>query len=190
MGVNILNNKTFPKINAGLFLFYLALLGNYTGELIPPDLMKFINKHRLVQHCISFIVLLFTINLYNDKIPFQKIAGYAFLLWIWYLFTSKQHLMFSLIIIALLLLSYVTFNMSNDLDQVSQEEMHDHEKDALKHKYTKFQNFCFISVVAISMVGGTLYFIEHYKEYGKDSKTFIEFLIKYLFLGKGKRAGK
>ncbi len=189
MGFSLLNNTTFSKVNAGIFLFYLALLGNYTGDLIPPDLSKFINNHRLVQHCISFFILLFTINLYTDNIHFTKIFGYTFILWVWYLLTSKQHLLTSLIIIALLLLSYISFNLSKDLDITSEEELPAPEKIDLKEKYNKFQNLCFITIFIVSIIGGTSYFIEHYKEYGKDSKTFIEFLIKYLFLGKGKRAG-
>jgi len=40
---HMLQNTSIPKITAGLMLFYLAILGNYTGNIIPRDLSKFIN---------------------------------------------------------------------------------------------------------------------------------------------------
>ena len=110
-----LNNTNISQLNAGLFLFYLALLGNYTGDLLPPDLMKFINSSRITQHLISFIMLLFTINLYSSS-KLYKILLYTFLLWLWYLFTSKQHLYVSIVIILLLILSYSLYLMSKNID--------------------------------------------------------------------------
>ena len=84
-----LNNSGITQINAGLFLFYLALLGNYTGDLIPPDLSKLINKSRMCQHVIAFIILLFTINLYSTK-KLYKVFLYTFVLWLWFLLTSNN----------------------------------------------------------------------------------------------------
>ena len=55
-------------------------------------------------------------------------------------------------------------------------------------KYNKFQNFCFITIIIVSIFGGILYFIDHYNQYNKDNKNILEFLFKYIFMGKGSRA--
>lgn len=185
-----LDNSLAPKINAGLFLFYLALLGGYTAELLSPDLVKFLGKNRIAQHLISFLMLLFTVNLYTPNIKFINIFKYSFILWIWYLLTSKQHLTASIIIIILLTLSYVAFNLADDLDNDKYKELDAKERARLKKKYRSFQTICFFSVIIVSLIGGYQYFIEHYKQYGKDDKNFLDFLFKYLFMGSGKKAGK
>ena len=180
-----LNNTNISQLNAGLFLFYLALLGNYTGDLLPPDLMKFINSSRITQHLISFIMLLFTINLYSSS-KLYKILLYTFLLWLWYLFTSKQHLYVSIVIILLLILSYSLYLMSKNIDD--DKTLSESVKTHRKKIYTQIQNVCFIVIIIVACIGGYRYFIEHYRQYGKYDKNFLDFLIKYLLMGKGKKA--
>lgn len=179
----ILDNTVTPKINAGLFLFYLALLGNYTGNLIPPDLAKFINKHRIMQLLISFFILLFTINLYTPNLKFLDILKYSAILWFWYLITSKQHLVASILTILLLITSFIMFNLSKNLEEDKTKSKA--EKDKLIKLYNRLQNICFIVIIMVALIGGSLYFVEHYKQYGKTDKNFFDFLIKYLFMGKG-----
>jgi hypothetical protein len=182
---SFLNNKSVPKISAGLLLFYLALLGNYTGDLIPPDLAKFINRSRIAQHFIAFIVLLFTINLYSENQPFQKVLLYSFLLWLWFLFTSKQHLAVSITIIVLLIVSYSAFNFSEDLQY--EKQLSQAEKEKKKKILTIVQNVCFYLILFVAVIGGTSYFIEHYKEYGEE-EGFGTFMWKFFLMGKGKKA--
>ena len=187
MVVKLLNNDNFPKINAGLFLFYLAILGNYTGELLPNGLVTFIEKNRFVQLVISFFLLLFTVNLYTSNLGFVEIFKYSLTLWVWYILTSKQYLSTSLIIISLLLLSFVAYNLSENTDNEKNMKSKQ-EKKALIEKYKKFQNICFIGIIVVSIIGGGKYYLDHYRQYRKSNKNYIEFLINYLFKGRGKRS--
>ena len=182
-----LNNKSIPKVTAGLMLFYLALLGNYTGDIIPPDLAKLISSSRLMQHFIAFIILLFTINLYSENQPFQKVMLYSSLLYIWFLFTSKQHLAVSITILVLLIVSYGAYNFGEDLD--FDKRLTDQQKEERRKVLTMTQNICFYVIMGVASIGGLSYFIEHYKEYGAD-EGFGTFLWKYLFMGKGSKAAK
>ena len=175
------------NVNAGLFLFYLALMSNYTMDrVLPPDIIKFFDDSRMGKHAISFLILLFTINLYTPKLPFGKVVAYTFGLWVWFLFTSKQHLTASFIILGLLLASYVAFNISKDMDNeagLSSEEI-DHRKEGLR----KFQVACFVGVVVVSIIGGYSYFVEHYHKYAAEDAGFGDFLWKYLFMGTGRHS--
>ena len=171
------------NINAGLFLFYVALLGNYTGELIPPSLQRFINNNRYIQHIIAFIILLFTINLYST-LSTGKVILFTFLLWLWFLFTSKQYLYPILTIIVLLIISYAFYLLDNKLD--AETDITKEVKNSRKRIYVKIQKTCFILIIIVSLVGGYFYFVDHYHQYRSKSKTFLEFLFKYFLLGKGK----
>ena len=179
---NILDNPNFPSINAGLFLFYLAILGNYTGDLISPSLSKLINNNRLAQHAIAFFILLFTINLYSD-LHVHNVLLCTILLWIWFLFTSKQQLIPSIAIIGLLVISYAFYLLTKKLE--TNIKISEYDKLVKKKRYVRIQNICFILIIIVSSIGGYLYFIEHYKQYRGQSKTFMAFLFKYLLRGKG-----
>lgn len=175
------------NINAGLFLFYLALVSNYTMDrILPPDLIKFFDNSRMGKHLVAFLILLFTINLYTPKLPFYQIVIYTFGIWVWYILTSKQHLVTSLIILGLLLASYIAFNISSDLDD------HINKTEDVKRKekaqLVKFQTGCFIGIGLVSIIGGYSYFIEHYRQYRSEDSSFLNFLGKYLFMGKGDRS--
>jgi hypothetical protein len=175
------------NINAGLFLFYLALISNYTMDrVLPPDVIKFFDRSRMGKHVVAFLVLLFTINLYTPKLPFFHTVGYTFGIWVWYLLTSKQHLTTSFIILGLLLASYVAFNISKDLENSRDKTMEelDHEREML----SKFQLGCFVGIIIASTIGGYSYFIEHYRQYRDEDSSFLDFLTKYLFMGKGDRS--
>jgi hypothetical protein len=185
-------NKNIPKINAGLFLFYIAILGNYTGNILPNSLIRFINKYRFFQYFISFLLLLFTVNIYNDTIPFIQVIGYSFLLWIWYILTIKQYLLPSISIIVLLLISYILFNFSNDLDKkISLQQEEDNvDKNILQRKktYQKIQIICFYLIIVISCLGGVLYFLDKFKKYRKNDKSLLSFLFRYFFRGTGNKS--
>ena len=129
--------KQVGNLNAGLFLFYLALVSNYTMDrVLPPDLIKFFDSSRMGKHLVAFLILLFTINLYTPKLPFYQIVIYTFGIWVWYLLTSKQHLATSFIILSLLLASYVAFNISNDLnDYTNKTEEVKRKEKALLDKF-------------------------------------------------------
>lgn len=182
---SLLHNKSIPKVTAGLLLFYLALLGNYTGDIVPPDLSKMINSSRLAQHLIAYIILLFTINLYSENQPFQKVMLFSFLLYLWFIFTSKQHLAVSVTILVLLVISYGAYNFSEDL--VHEKDLTEPQKNERRKVLTMLQNICFYAIMTVATVGGLSYFIEHYRQYGGD-ESFGTFLWRYLIFGKGSKA--
>lgn len=175
------------NVNAGLFLFYLALMSNYTMDrVLPPDIIKFFDDSRMGKHVISYLILLFTINLYTPKLTFGRVVMYTTGIWVWYLFTSKQHLTASLIIIGLLLASYVAFNISKDLENDTTLDP-DH-RDRQRAGLAKFQVGCFVGMLVVSVIGGYSYFIEHYHKYASEDSGFGDFMWKYLFMGTGKHS--
>lgn len=179
--------NTIPKINAGLFLFYIAILGNYTGNILPNSLMRVLTKNRFYQYIISFFLLLFTVNLYNEDLPFLQVTGYCLLLWFWYILTIKQYLIPSISIILLLLISFIAFNFSEDLNKKFSKL---DPENKLKRQYflKKIQTICFYLIISISTIGGIIYFLDKYNKYGKDSKSLSSFLFKYFVSGTGTKS--
>ena len=85
------------------------------------------------------------------------------------------------------MLVYVFFNLKTDLDK-DIHKISDLQKNRLRLTYTKLQNICFFTILIVSIIGGGLYFDEHYKQYRSKSKTFLEFLFKYFMLGSHKKS--
>jgi hypothetical protein len=180
----------YGKMNGALFLFYLALIANYTMDrVLPPELIEFFDKSRAGKHIVAFLILLFTINLYAPKFAFGKVFLYTFGIWVWFLFTSKQHLWTSFIILALLLVSYVAFNIEQDQETPKDEkEGSKGDGNVTIHRPSNYlqqiQKGCFITIFIISIIGGAIYFKDHYRRFREADGSFGTFLWRYISLSR------
>jgi hypothetical protein len=177
------DNTTFANLSAGMLLFYVALLSNFTGNIAPPPIVRFVKKHRLARQFIGFLVLLYTITLYSPKnTGFTRILGYTVLLWIWFLLTAKQRWRYSFTIFVLLILSYTTLNIVNNM-RYNRTLSHKIRKKIVKY-CNLFQNISFIIIMILSFMGSAVYFYDEYNEYIKTDNNLWNFLWKYLLLGR------
>ena len=176
-----LETSNVHNINNGLMLFYLILLSNYTGNILPSRVTNLINKYRISQHLAGLILLVFTIRIFNKTHTFGMVVLYSILIWLFLFLIFKQGIVTSIIIFVLLLISFVCYNIESD-----NKYIHNIKKDELKEmnkKYTIIQNACFYLILLVSIIGGIIYFVEHYKQYRKKSPNFWVFLYKYFILG-------
>jgi hypothetical protein len=176
-------NTTFANLSAGLLLFYIALLSNFTGELAPLPIVKWVRGSRIAKQLIGFLLLLYTINLYVPaKMGFPKIIGYTFILWIWFLLTAKQRWRYSFTIFILLLISFTTLNLVDDIPynkSISKEN-----KAKIIRYCNLFQNISFVVIILLSVVGSAFYFYDEYREYRDQDDSFWKFILKYLLLAR------
>ena len=192
MSTKLLSKKKehlqLQNINAGLFLFFLVFVSNFTMDrILPNSLIRFLEGSRLGEHLIAFLILLFTVNLYaTENKPFYIILGYVILLWLWFLITTKMHLMPILSILFLLLISYICYNVSRNLQY--NEKIDKARQDRIKYYLDKIQTVIFYLVIIITVIGGSIYFSEKYKLYRSDSSSLISFIFKFYFLGTGNKS--
>lgn len=181
-------NIKIQNLNAGLFLFFLVLTSNFTMDrILPNSLIRYLENSRLSQHIIAFLILLFTINLYaTENEPFYIILGYVILLWLWFLITTKMHLLPVVSILLLLLISYICYNVSLNLQY--KEGLDKKRQDRIKFYLDKIQTTVFYLIIFITLIGGSIYFAEKYKKYKNNSSSLISFIFKFYFLGTGSKS--
>jgi hypothetical protein len=183
-----LGSDQISNLNAGLFLFFLVLVSNFTMDrILPNSLIRYLEKSRAGKHIIAFLILLFTINLYStDNKPFYIVIGYVILLWLWFLITTKMHLLPIFLVLILLLVSYICYNVSKKLE--FNKKLQKERQDRIKYYLNKIQIAIFYLVLIITLIGGTIYFIEKYKIYRTDSTNLLSFIFKFYFLGTGSKS--
>ena len=175
-----LETSNVHNINNGLMLFYLILLSNYTGNILPSRITNLINKYRIIQYIAGLILLIFTIRIFNKRHTFDIIILYSILIWLFLFFIFKQGIITSIIIFVLLVISFICYNIETDNKYI--HNITGDELQKINKKYTIIQNVCFYLILFVSIIGGIMYFIEHYKQYRKKSSNFWIFLYKYFIL--------
>ena len=174
----MINNIEENKLNSSLFIFFLVLMSNFTMDrVLPNSLIKFLNKNRISKLIISYLFLLFCTNLYIDNQPFYKLVLFVTFSWFLFLIISKMYL----IILLLLLISYICYNISDNLQYYKNLDIKKEEK--IKYYLKKIQKCIFYVVIIITVIGGSVYFKDKYKLYRKKSKSLLSFIIKFYLIG-------
>ena len=163
-------NKKVSQISASLMLFNLAIFGNYIGDITSPDLIKLMDK-RKVRLVVSFIILLYTINLYNDSDSFLDVVKSAVFIWLLFIIISKQHLKYSLSVIVLLMINYTLYQKT--------ERLNEKEDAPMIEFYYQIQKYIFYLICVISLCGGYKYFVEHKNKYFVPNESILDFLYLY-----------
>ena len=188
-GLEMKNEVKFEagNLNAGLFLFFLVLTSNFTMDrVLPNSLIRFLEKSRAAEHIIAFFILLFTVNVYATKNkPFYVVLGYVILLWLWFIVTTKMHLLPVCIILFLLLISFICHSVK---DTIQHKNITPEREERIKYFLNKIQNIIFYSVIVITVIGGSIYFREKYNKYGGESDNLISFIFKFYFLATGNKS--
>ena len=186
-----MNNKIkfeLSNLNAGLFLFFLVLVSNFTMDrVLPNSLIRYLENSRAGEHIIAFLILLFTVNLYaTDKQPFYAILGYVILLWLWFIISTKMHLLPIGVVLFLLLISFICYNVSEHLEY--NKRIHKERQDRIKYYLQKVQSVIFYLVMLTTLIGGSKYFVEKYKIYRTDSTNIISFIFRFYFMATGDKS--
>lgn len=94
------------------FAIYLIIACNFIGELFGCKLRQLLSENMLAKHFIGYLTLLFFAVLTNtdDNTTTQDViiaSIISFILYVWFVLTTKTHLYVMLTIIALFFIMYV-----------------------------------------------------------------------------------
>lgn len=154
------------------FAIYLIIACNFIGELFGCKLRQLLTDNMLVKHFIGYLTLLFFAVLTNtnentttkDVIIASLIS---FILYIWFVLTTKTHLYVMIVIITLVFIMYVITIAKNN-------EINDQQID----KYDII-NYIILSVTVLITIGGVYsYMILKMKERGKSFNYYTFFIGK------------
>jgi hypothetical protein len=166
-------------IGSCTFIIYLGLLSSYTGFLLPNRVINFFKKNKGLHYMVVYLILLFTIKIYDDAYTFDKVIIFSLVVSGMLILILKQILISAIIIFILLLISFICYNIQYDnryLRGHSPEEI-----TRINKKYITIQHVCFFTTLFVAVVGSIIYYAEKYKKYRGKSDSYFEFLFKYFF---------
>ena len=169
-----------------LFGFILALFSGWSPQLLPHRLIDIFDTNRKAQLIVLFLLVMFTLNLFNPKTPFKIILLRSILLFFLYLIITKQSLTSFLLMIGFLVLNAI---LSNYIEyyKIQQDKTNDTNKKKYYNNYiinlTKTRNASSIITVIIIIVGVLLYLNKQIKDHYKSGDNIMIFILKFLFEG-------
>tara|TARA_B100001093_G_C26842401_1_gene1021165 strand:+ start:2241 stop:2858 length:618 start_codon:yes stop_codon:yes gene_type:complete len=178
----------FERVDNALLFFIAAIItGGYGDRLIHHGVLEYLDGDRVAQLICSFFLIIFSIEVFNDKVTSLKESlTYSLIIFIGYLIISKQSPKMFLISVVLLLINYLLWKKieiiennknENTGDENSQEN--NNNIDGLKSIHKFILTITIFSVI----IGVILYFTRQYNDHRNQSDSFIMFFLKFLFEG-------
>jgi hypothetical protein len=160
----------------GLFIFYLLLSGNFTGELLNCQFQNILRNNIIIKHVVGFFMLYFFVNLASTNVNWN--AGIKFgltiVLFLFFILSNRSEGYIVLTNIGLLALIYI-LQLVRDTNQTVIDDAtssEDDKKDATE-SLNRIRNvqIVTISFIFIFIVFGFILYVGRRKlEYGYEFK--------------------
>lgn len=156
----------------GVFLLILAIAGNFVAETLGCKTQKLLSENMFAKHFISIFILYFAIGFVNTSDPKNPIWVMQTALFIYILFIlfTKMDLVFTLIVFGILAVNYILG------DFINYYKSQTHESKELLSTLTNVQEYSYILMIGLIILGFSLYFRKQYRDYYKTWSTY-----KFLF---------
>lgn len=150
-------------IMKSVFLLALAVSGNFVGSTLSCQLQNAMTNNVYVKHIILLFMIYFTLtsSVFNSdkKSPSYSLIN-TLVIWVCFVMFSRQNINFSILVILLLALAYIS---DQYLSYYKNEGNLENIKFAMDIK-----NLLFIGSGVVLLVGFAKYFIEKKCEYGQN----------------------
>ena len=154
--------------------YYLLIISNFTDALLSPDLKNLIINNRGIKHLFGLILLIMSINQYNEKdesILYN--IGIGVICYIYFIFSTKMILSLNLLLIFIMILFYyIEKYIKNNIEKTN---------NFFVKNDKKIRVFFIIVITSILILGNIHYFSLYYKR--NEKHTLSSILIDYI-LGK------
>ena len=164
------SKKTHFQLANGLLLFYMAVAGNFLGELFSKRMQRLLSENRLVKHMIGFITMLFSITYVAGFTELKPALLITFIMYTWFVLSTKMFEWYNIVIIILLALGFMIEKSRDNLDS------DDPEDQKTMDKLTKLNNFFLVLTLVVTVVGLVSYYRYQKSQYGADFSLY-KFLI-------------
>ena len=167
--------KNFPKVPHTLVLFIIILITGYSGKLLPPRVVDFLDTNRFAQLVLTYLLILggtFKDEMDDISQGFKR----AFVVFFVYIIISKQSIEFFCVTVILLIITYF-INKQKKIYQKKGQDKSVKQLDII-------EKMCFSIVTLVVLIGFSSYFMKQYSKHGSDSSNVIIFIIKFLLVGR------
>jgi hypothetical protein len=165
-------------------LLILAVSGSWIGETFPCQLQAFLANNMLAKQFIILFIIYFGIGFSSSSelSPIKKIQK-SFILWLAYLIFTKMDLRFSLLVIAIFVISNIVIDYINYYKEISKNNNNNNNNKKIL-LLNKIKNYLLIIIIAFMIIGFSIYFMKQYKDHSKNFNMY-----KFIF-GIAKCGGK
>ena len=146
-----------------IVLYYLLLLTNYTGTLLPKKLTTYVANNKIAQYITGFFILLIFVQDKNvDTVkPFYSILKRSLIAYIIFISSTQMRLNYLISLIVLLLLFYFI-----NIEYENKKNKKNHIQYIIVKNKKTIDTIFYILISGILIVGCYLYYLDH--------KTIIE----------------
>jgi hypothetical protein len=174
----------FDDVSESLLFFVAAIItGGFGDRIIPPTLLEYLDEDRVAQLICSFFLVIFSIEVFTDKVKsiFDPIK-YSLLIFLLYIVISKQSVNGFVMTSCLLLINYFIRKQAHILENNVTDKEDKNRKSKIKN-LNKLSKYTIMLTIIVTLYGNYNYFMKQYKDHRKSSKTFLEFLAKFILEG-------
>ena len=182
-------NKILDSTNNILYIlfgFILALFSAWSWQLLPNSIIEVFDSNRKAQLIVLFLLVMFTINLFNPETPFATTVCKSIVVFFLYLAISKQSLKSFVIMMVCLVVNAVISNYIESYKLKLQKAKYPREKSDIKNKITqltKVLNVSLIVTIVVIVQGVGKYLVKQYKDHYTKNDSLVKFILKFLFEG-------
>lgn len=174
-----------PYLVSSMFLFYCAVSGNFIDTLAGRGMQRALQK-RWMKHLVGLFIITFTISFVSDTSAWTTL-GYGFGLYVWFLLSTKMSFEWN---IAIFLILAAGFFMKELLKKDYHERWESkakwqHEQQRRRNVRSTMEEavrICFISVIAITIVGNVIYSRKKWVKHGGSLDSLGAFIWNYIYL--------
>ncbi len=175
--INIPTKDKKLSIIKVIILFYLMLMMQFAGVLMPSQLIRELQSNRFAQHLIGLITIFVMINLLAD-VSFKNNIGYAIICYALFLMTAKLDLMWSIIVLGGGLVYYITDDRASSQEEEKKLDLSLPEwiKKEFFDNNNKIRPFAFGTFIVLAFCGLNIYNSREIREYN-DKYDPVRFIL-------------
>ena len=169
------NHNMIALYSKQIFFFFLVISGNYISEIFSCNIQKHFSNNRIIKHILGFMTIYFLVILVDEKhflTPSSTFITTIFL-YIWFILISVTSHKYTLIIIGLIFLIYLSNNI---ISYTIEKETDQNKIKNIKNKTKQFHLFLFIISILLTLYGCIIYMGQKKMEYGKKFNYSTFFL--------------
>jgi len=165
------------------FAIYLIISCNFLSDLLGCKFKKLLRENMYVKHIFGYLTLVFLVILtsvdINDEENLIKALIYSFVLYIWFICTTKTHIYTTITVLLIFFIMYVLSIRIKILEKNIENDKNKEEIDKLN-----LVNLSLLIIAFVITFFGVLYYLM--LQNNKLSRNSDEFSYITFFIGKHK----
>jgi hypothetical protein len=150
-------SPSHSSLGKPLFLFYLAIAGNYIGGLFNAKVVQILESNETVMHLLGFLILSTTVSGYIENPTLQRVLQYSVILYAWFEITTRMNYKVLAAFLAILGVTYFLELRLEELHEKVNNGTATKKEIGFYKKAKKMSELGNMLAVVITIIGVALY---------------------------------